>query len=357
MKYYFKIFLLFTLFYTQLTLAQEIKSKDMYIEYISYPKRVFTGQKFELKLKATILHTEDKFDKIITTFNGSKNIELPNKEPLWIQDKEFVYSSNIVFKSKDTQFLLPHLTLALFKDNRIIDFISIKPPKIKFEKIAVNEKLFSHVIAAKLNVHSALTKQYNNNMLLVTLNIEAFSSNLEDMNLISYKDQGIKSLTDNQPRQNMYYYVMVPIHTKELQFTYYNTTIRDFEMITLPISLEEELVSTQTDLNPYNSSILIYKQTSIFTLLFITLFIYIFKRDNIYLIFSTIWIIIIVYLFIPNQKIILQPNKQVFILPTQSSTTYKITTHEEVVEVINTKDNYIKILFQNHNIGWIKNDQ
>ncbi len=356
MKYYFKIFLLFTILFTQVATAQEIQSKDMYIEYTSYPKRVFTGQKFELKLKATILHTQDKFDKIITTFNGSKNIELPNQETSWIQSKEFIYSSSITFKSEDTQFLLPNLTLALFKDNSIVDFISIKPPKIKFEKIAVNEKLFSRVIASKLDIVSTLTKQYNNNTLLATLNIEAISSNLEDMKLISYKEQGIKSLTDTQPKQNMYYYIMVPIHTKEIQFTYYNTTIRDFEMISIPISLEEELVSTQTDLNPYNSSILIYKQTSIFVLLFLTLFIYIFKRDNIYLIFSTIWIIIIVYLFIPNKKIIVPVNKQVFILPTKSSTIYKTTTKKEVVEVINTKDNYIKVLFKNKNIGWIKHD-
>ncbi len=357
MKFNLKIFLLITIFISSLFSQDDIKSKDIYIDYISYPKRVFTKQKFDVILKATILINQDKYDKIITTFEGEENIDIPESTPVWVNTKENIFISKIIYKSKDKQFTLPNITLALLKNEVIVDFISIKPPKIKFEKIALNQKLFSNIIASNLEINTIKTKQYTNSMLLSTINIEATNSNLEDMRLNEFNDQGIKSLTDKAPYQNIYYYVMIPSHTKEIKFTYYNTILKDFVMITLPISLDEELVSTQTDLNPYNSSILIYKQFSTLVILIIVIILFIITKQNKYLFIIVILISIIGYLFIPNKKIIIPVNTKIYILPTKHSTVYKILENKELVEIINKKDKYIKVLFKNDNIGWIKDDR
>jgi hypothetical protein len=242
----------------------------------------------------------------------------------------------------------------LLKDDKIVEYISVKSPKIKFEKIAVNQELFSHIIASNLQINTVKTKQYTNNMLLSTINIEATASNLEDMRLNKYQDQGIKSLKDTLPFQNLYYFVMIPSHIKEIQFTYYNTILKDFIMMTLPINLDEELVSTQTDLNPYNSSILIYKQFTILFLLIIVIILFILTKRNRYLVIMVFLITIIGYLFIPNKKIIVSNNTKVFILPTKHSTIYKVLQKQELAEVINKKDKYLKVVFKNNNIGWIK---
>ena len=355
-----KIFLLITIFisplFAQENLKSDIKSKNIYIDYLSYPKRVFTKQKFEVVLKTTIFIDQSKYDKIITTFEGEENIDLPEITPVWNKEKENIYISKISFKSKDKQFTLPNITIALLKDNSIIDFISINSPKIKFEKIAVNQKLFSRIIASNLEINTIKTKQYTNNILHSTINIQATNSNLEDMRLNSFDDQGIKSLSDKPPHQNLYYYVMIPSHKKEIQFTYYNTILKDFILITLPITLEEELVSTQTDLNPYNSSILIYKQISVISLLIITILLFIFTKRNKYLFIIVILISIIGYLFIPNKKLIIQSGTKIYILPTKYSTVYKVLENKELVEIINKKENYLKVLFKNNNIGWIKDD-
>ena len=101
MKFCFRIFLLITIVTTSLLSLEVIKSKNIYIDYLSYPKRVFTGQKFEIVLKATILINQEKYDKIITTFEGEDNIELPEVTPIWNKDKDNIFISNIRFKSKD----------------------------------------------------------------------------------------------------------------------------------------------------------------------------------------------------------------------------------------------------------------
>jgi len=357
MKYNLKILLLFIVLSSSLFSSEEIESKELYLEYSSHPQRVFTGQKFDLKLKALILKDVHNYDKIVTTFTSEENIELLTKDVVWVKNESNEYITTISYKIFDKDFILPKITLALSKDEEIIDFISIDSPSIQYEKIAVNQKLFSKVIAKNLEIFTVKTKQYTNNTLHTTINLKALNGNLEDFTLNSYtEDQGINSLSDMYPIQSIYYYVMLPSHTKQIKFTYYNTESKSFVMMTIPIMLDEELVSTQTELNPYNSSILIYKQISSALVLIIFSLIYIFKRKNIYLIIITLFIAILAYLFIPNKKILLKENIKVYILPTNSSTIFKVLPSKEIVEIVNKNERFIKVLFNNDSIGWIKKD-
>ncbi|MGB3751062.1 MAG: hypothetical protein WA945_05800 [Arcobacteraceae bacterium] len=355
MKYYFKALFFFLVLTSALFSQDEIESKELYLEYDSYPKRVFTGQKFDIKLKALILKEEDSYDNIVTTFTTEKNIEVLTQNITWIKNKASEYTTTISYKAFEENFILPKITLALGKDEEIIDFISIKSPIIDHGKIAVNQKLFSKVIAKNIEVFTVKTKQYTNNILHATLHIKGTNSNLEDFKLDSYEnEQGISSLSDNYPEQNLYYFVLIPSHTKQIKFTYYNTNLKDFVTITLPIILDEELVSTQTELNPYNSSILIYKQVLVSGLLLLFVVIFVFSRKNIYLIIITIFIALLAYLFIPNKKILLKENIKVYILPTNHSTVFNLLKRKQVVEKINENDEFVKVLFNNQSIGWIK---
>ena len=351
-----KTLLLISFIFSNLLFAGSIESKDIYLEYISYPKRVFTGQKFDIVLKSTILLDEKKYNKIVTKFQGEKNIEIPEASPIWYKDKDNIFISTITFKSKIKQFTLPSISLYLMKEKKVIKKISIKLPKIEFEKIAINQELFSHILASNLEINTVKTKQYTNSVFLTTINIEATNSNLEDINLSKYKKQKIESLTENYPYQNLYYSIMIPSHTKEVIFTYYNTIIKDFIMITLPISLKEDLVSTQTDINPYSSSMLVYKQSFIIALLIIAFLIYFITRNSKHLFIIAILLSLLAYLFIPNKKIILEKGRKVYILPTTPATIFHTLKQKELVEIVSQKGKYIKILFKNQNIGWIKND-
>ncbi len=355
MKYVFGVLLLFVLFPIFLFSNEEIISKELYLEYSSYPKRVFTGQKFDVTLKALILKDHTSYDKIVTTFTGEKNIEILTQDVVWIKNRSSEYRAKITYKVFDESFVLPKITLTLFKDEEIIDFISINSPEIIYEKIAVNQKLFSKIIANNLEILTVKTKQYTNNILHTTINLKAANGNLEDFVLNQYGDeQGIDSLSDMYPIQNLYYYVMIPSHTKQIKFTYYNTTIKDFVTITIPVILDEELVSTQTELNPYNSSVLIYKQIVSVVFLVIFMLTYIFTRKSIYLIFSILFIVILAYLFIPNKKILLKENIKVYILPTNNSTIFKQLESKKIVEIVNENEKFVKVLFDNENIGWVK---
>lgn len=354
MKYILNLFLILVISANILFSDDDIKSKELYLSYKSYPNRVFTGQKFNIKLEAIILTNELDYDNIVTTFTNEDNIGILTQNVKWIKSKNAKYSTTIAYKAYDKKFNLPTITVALVKDDNIIDFISIKPPKIKYEKIAINQKTFSNIIASSFEIDTVKTKQYTNNTLHTTLYMEALNSNLEDTKIDNYPEQGITDLTQDGDIQKIHYYIMIPSHTKQIDFTYYNTKLKDFVMMHIPIIMDEELVSTQTELNPYNSSILIYKQSISVILLLFFILLYIFTKKERWLILVTILILILVYLFIPNKKVLLKKDVKVYILPTKNSTVYEVLNSKKLVEIINRKDGFIKVLFQNENIGWIK---
>ncbi len=356
MKIIFKIALFFIIFINN-SVAGDIESKNLYLSYNSYPKRVFTNQRFIIDLKAIILNPKDTYNKIITTFAGAKNLQIITQDPIWIQQKNNQYSTKLQFKAEDKKFILPTITLALFYDDEIVDYISLDPLDISFEQIAIDQNLFSNIIASNIDILQVNTKQYDNNNILATIVLEAQKSNLEDIYLKGYKEQGIESYSDKENIQRLYYYVVIPIHKKVLKFTYYNTRKKDFILLNINVTLKEELVSTQTNLNPYNSNLLFYKQI-IAIILFLIFACLLYLRKNLfYFITTTILLLIVTYLFIPNKKIVLEKNKKIYILPTKNSTIFKITTKKELVEVINTKNNFKKIILKNKNIGWIKDDR
>jgi len=357
MKYYFSVFLLFLLSTPSIFAIDEIESKELYLEYSSYPQRVFTGQKFDVKLKALILKDENSYDKIVTTFTQEENIIQLNQDVNWTKNSTSEYTTTITYKVFHGKFVLPKITLALTKDEEIIDFISIDSPLIEYENIAINQKLFSNIIGKNLEVFTVKTKQYTNNTLHTTLHIEALNSNLEDFRLDQFAtDQGIKSITNKYPTQSLYYYVLIPSHTKQINFNYYNTESKSFVMIHIPIILDEELVSTQTELNPYNSSLLIYKQVASGVVLFFCILLFIIRRTNFYLFLITVLIAFLAYLFIPNKKILLKRDIKVYILPTNNSTVFKTLEAKKIVEIVNENKIFYKVLFTNESIGWINKD-
>lgn len=331
-------------------------SKEIYLSYDKYPKRVFTGQKFEVTIKAIILKNISDYDNIVTTLSGGDGVEQLTQTIEWKEEQDGNKFTTLEFKAHDKVFTLPTVTLALLKNGQVIDHSTLAPVAIRYEKIAINQKLFSNIIASDIKVNSVKTKQYSNNELHTTINIEGYDSNLEDIYLSNYEEQGKSSLVEDQEKQNLYYYVITPLYIKQIDFTYYNTVENSFVKIQVPIILEEELVSTQTELNPYHNSMVLYKQIVTGILLVIFLLIYAIRRDIIYLIISTLLIIFLAYLFIPNQKILLDNGVKVYILPTSNSTVYKTLQNKEIVERVYEKNGFVKIIFKNENVGWVKKD-
>ncbi|PLY08225.1 MAG: hypothetical protein C0626_13545 [Arcobacter sp.] len=335
----------------------DLKEKNIYLSYKSFPQNIFKNQRFEIILKAII--TADDYDKIETRFINSKNMNVLNPESSWEEIEDKTFENKFYFKAYEDSFVMPTFQVAIYKNLELIEVQNIAPQEVAFSEIGKNINNFSSVIAKDLVINAHKTKQYNNDELITIMDINAVESNLEDFAIKGVEEQGISKIDDNYPEQNLLYYLVLPVHTKKLDFSYYNSFEKKFITIKIPIVLENELVSTQTDLNPNKSNILLYKRVALGGLFALFLIIYIWKRKKIYLILTLIACVGLLIYSIPNKTSTLKKDSYIYILPTKKSTIFQKTNKDYLVEVSIKRGDFVKIIVEQGDksmIGWVKED-
>ena len=345
-------------FYQEAFVDFETASKSLYVNYIYFPKRVYKGQRFEISIKSLI--TNKNFDRIETRFIEGKEFEVLNPTSSWKKVDENNYSNRYFFKANNQSMVLPTFQVILYKDGLVKESAYLKPEELNFSEIAKGDERFTQVIAKSLKINTHKTKQYNNNELITILDMTAVESNLEDFKINGFEEQGISSLEEEYPVSKMLYYLVVPVHTKVIDFKYYNLEMQRLESIKIPIILEEGLVSTQTDLNPNKSNLLFYKRVAAASLAVLFLAIFIWKRRMVFLIAGLLFVIIFILFAMPNKVSYLKNNASVYILPTKNSTIFLKTDKTIRVEIVNQKDDFVKIMFDQNGksiIGWVKENK
>jgi len=330
-------------------------AKNLYVSYKQIPKQVYKNQKFEVTIKALV--TTKDFDYIKTSFSKSKNIKVLNPNSKWINTSGANYENKFFFKANNGSFELPTFSIKLVKNGKIIEVTNLSSNPITYSDIAKDDKRFSNIIAKDFKLKAYKTKQYNNKESLTIIDIDAINSNLEDFFISGIEEQGRSKLIDNYPNQNLIYYVVMPIHKKKVEFNYYNSASKSFVTIIVPLILQNELVSTQTDLNPNDSSFEKYKKMAVVLLLILFILIYIWKRNKFYLVISIILFIISIIYLMPNSTGIVKKDSYIYILPTKNSTIFFKLEDKEKVEILNKKREFIKVMgIDKEFIGWIKEE-
>ena len=335
-----------------------VGAKNLYLSYINYPKHIYKNQRFEVEVKALI--TRKNYDYIQTRFLNSKNMTPLNPKQRWSKSSSAnVYTNKFYFKAYESKFSMPTIEVRLYKGKTLIEARRISGLDVTFSEIAKSDERFTNVIAKDLQILVTKTKQYTNKQALTILDIEANKSNLEDFYIQGIEDQGITLIEDNYPKQHIIYYLVIPIHKKSIVFNYYNTNDNRFKKIVVPITFEEELVSTQTDLNPSNSNFEFYKKIAMGVVSLLALILFIWKRKYIFLILFLILTIVFILFVMPNKTIKLKANSVIYILPTKNSTIFQKTKDEIVVKDMKRKSGFVKIMIgsgDNKFIGWVKEE-
>jgi hypothetical protein len=351
MKKILKLFLLLSIFLCVNLFA----SKNLYLSYTKIPTNVYKNQKIEVVVKALI--TTNNFNDLSTTFSNSSNLTILNPKNPWKKISDDTYENSYYFKVKQGTFKFPDIKVELLADNSVIDSSDLAAANPKYSDVGKGDERFSGVIADDFILKAYKTKQYNNNEALTIIDIDAINSNLEDFKLKEFDEQGASALKEIDGKQNLVYYFVTPIHKKKLIITYYNTKTKSLKDITIPILLQNELVSTQTDLNPNDSSFEIYKKVAVASLFIGFLILFILKRKKIFLIISLIFLIISIIYFLPNSIGIAKKDSFVYILPTKNSTIFFKLQNDQNVEILDKKNGFIKVLGRDSDfIGWIKEE-
>jgi hypothetical protein len=333
-----------------------IKTKNIHLQYTSYPKKAYAKQKFTVSLKAII--SLNNLTKINTIFKNYKGVKILNENNKWVlsKDEENIYTNSFDFIITSDKFKMPLIKLDIYVNGKYKESAKIPPKKIEFKKIVLATKNFCNVLADDLEIIDQKTKQYDNKNLLTVIQIEATNSNLKEFYLKGYEKQGLESFSSTALKQKIFYYVITPIFTKSIYFNYYNTKLKKTINKKILILLKEDLLSTQTDLNPNNSGFLFFKKVALAVGILLLLILIYFKRNIFLIILTIILVAIFIKLIIPNSKVKVDKNTYIYILPTKNSTVFHITNKAHSVEILKKKAKFSKVLFENQAIGWIKNE-
>jgi len=330
-------------------------AKNLYISYSKIPDSVYKNQKFEVVVKALV--TADTFTDLNTTFSNANNINVLNPNSAWKKVSNDTYENSYFFKAKTPNFKLPDMDVKLFNGAELIDSSQLTPNQVKFLDVGKGDERYSGIIADSLSLKAYKTKQYNNKEALTIIDLDGTNSNLEDFKLKNVDEQGISSLKDVDSVQNLVFYFVTPVHQKNLVFTYFNPVTKSLKEIKVPIILMNELVSTQTDLNPNDSTFEKYKKIASILAFIASLVLFVLKRKRLFLYVTIVLLIIAIFYNLPNSTGMVKKDSFVYILPTKNSTIFFKADKEEKVEVLQKKNGFIKVLgVDNGFIGWIKEE-
>jgi hypothetical protein len=354
------IFLIFALF---LSLSAEddlgysdtpdIEQKILYSSYEYVPKQVFKGQIFPVTIKT--LSTEEYFEEIAYKFEDGVGVRLLNEKPVEKERDNFFYHT-FYFLATSSYLKTPNVTISLvfsefiqndlaFLDAKKIKVVTLNPPKD-----------FVNIIANDFKLLRYKTNHYDN-----LHNITVFSTQLnfgviENFKIEGEFKQGFESNSTNITDANMTYYAIIPKSIEELNFSYFNLKHQRFEKIIMPIILDDDTVSTQSNLTPKDHRHTQIKLYIAIAVAMLSLILFILRRRYLYLFITLLAVLYALYISVPIKNVCVKAQTPIQLLPMSNGTIFEITEDRKNFEVEGSIEGYIKVKLQNNKIGWIKNE-
>jgi len=315
-------------------------------KYSYVPKKVYENQLFPVTIIGIGENTQETPTFTFESNNGAKALF---SEPLIIRNGNDSFYT-FYFQAKKDDVRIPPVVI-----NTSSTQIELPSQTIFIRQLKKRED-FCQVLAADLKIKNSQVSNYDEKNHIVTLSIEAYEANLEDMALANVVESGIESLKRKFAKVSAEFYVVVPVETKLLKFTYFNTIKKQYVFKEIPVIVEDATVSTQSDLNPKEDSFEKLKKYSLMTLSGFFILMFLFKRDFFYLVFAVISVITLLTLYIPHKKICVSQGAPLYILPTATSTiSTKIDAKLDTM-LLGEREGYKKVEYKEGIIGWIKNE-
>ncbi|ORI04038.1 SH3 domain-containing protein [Campylobacter concisus] len=333
----------------------KIKVKELLLKATNVPKNVVIGEIFSVEIVAD---TQNDFEFEFETQLDETNIKWLNKKNFqWVksEDNKYVGTFYLEATSIDAKTLKVGLDLKRNGENYQSSSINIFLPKLKELR---SDENYNHIVADNLEVKKFKTTKFDdiNNIMVVEIygnNVDLSAFNIENKTILK---QGVDTINGDFNSQSAYYFAVFKPNKKSLDFNYYNLKKAKFESFSLPVSVEDDDVSTQIGLNPKQSEFSTYKDVTIYSCVVIFLLLAIWRRRLSYFFVAAVFIALGIYTYNPFGKAVLKPDISVSILPTKNSTIFYTSRKNENVEILDTKGDYSKILFADGKIGWVKKD-
>ena len=331
----------------------EVVQKVLYLNYAEQPERVYKGQIFTVTYKT--LSTVEYFEDILYSFQQGRGVKVLNSEPERRTEGHYYYDT-FYFLSTSRSLRLPNVTASI-KFSDFHDDHSVTLAGKKIEVVTLNPTPgFSNLLAKSVEITNYKTTRYNQKYNIAVFSLRAEHSNIEAFSLKNAVEQGIESVVNDHNISTITYYAVIPKKLENLTFTYFELGSEKFRHLLMPIIVEDDSVSTQSDLKPIERKHTQIKISIAAGVAFVGLVLLLLRRKLLYLLLVVIPGIYIAYAAIPVQYACIKEGSQIYLLPMERGTVFETTTQRQTLEVHGNVNDYVKVKLLNDQIGWIKNE-
>jgi len=326
-------------------------NKVIYFSYDKVPQRVVKGEIFPVTLKS--LSTVRDFTDIKYEFSNFKGLEILTPYPEREIKSKYFYDTFYML-STSSSVKLPDVNATLIaSDEYNSSFIKGE----KLNTITLNpRKNFSNIIANDFQLQEYKTTSYDETKNIIVFVATATNSNIGAMHFTNVDKQGIESITDSYIDSKITYYIVVDKHLENFTFTYFNLLKNRFQTLSIPIIVDDDSVTTQSDLKPKDQSKERLKMLIAGAVAFVAFVFILFRKKYIYLVFLIIPLIYIAYIAMPEKEICIKKGSPIHLLPVDNGTIFETTTTTLRLQKEGEVENYVKVKLQNEKIGWVHNE-
>lgn len=317
------------------------------LEHSNTPSHLYIGEIFPLTLKLT--PTEIASGNIEYTLQGEEGIRIFSQTPVRSVKGDAVYDTFYFLVQADT-IRLPDITATATSTGALsnvltglaINASTLNPPST-----------YANVLADSFKVIDYKTTVYNQESNIVVFTVKATRCNIATFSLVNAIKQGFESKLPNVAQSTMTYYAIIPNSEQTLDFTIFNLKKNRYESISIPIVVDDDAVSTQSDLSPTDARHTELKvgAAAIFAVICISLFYW--RRSKWYLYASVLPLFYVIFALLPNSSVCVKKSAPVYLLPIKHGTIFETTPNEEKLEVENTVGEFTKVHLSNNKVGWV----
>lgn len=319
----------------------------LYLSYEEPPKRVIQGEYFPITLK--LLSTVGQYDDIDYAFYAPTGVKLLSGEPSRIKKGNYYYDT-FYFRASKRLAATPYITASLQSNTNTLNSLPL-------DVVVLNPKNdYANILADSFTITNYKTTSYDQENNIVVFSAKALRSDLSKFKFSKIKKQGFESKKFGIIASSITYYAVIDKKEDNLVFTYFNLRKQKFENVIIPIVVDDDRVSTQSNLKPTESKHQKIKMITAGVILALLLITLLFKRKIIYLLLAIAPGYYLYITALPTEFVCIKANSPIQLLPMRHGTVFEATETELTLEAETKVGKFTKVQLHNTKIGWVKDE-
>lgn len=317
------------------------------VQFTDLPSRAYIGEIISVTVKLTPVDIAS--GNIEYTIQNEEGLRIFSDTPRRKVKEDGVYDT-FYFLVQSGSVRLPDITATVTSTGAVSPTLS--GPTLSASSLTPPSS-FANVLAERFEIVNYKTTPYNNDSNVVIFTAKAQRCDIGSFRLPNAIKQGFESKISNVGESQMTFYAIIPNTEETLNFSYFNLSKQRYESLVIPIIVDDDTVSTQSDLSPTDARHTELKVTASVITVAILFALFYWRRQKWYLYLSALPMFYVIYVLLPNPDVCVKKGAPIYLLPIKHGTIFEMTMQEEHFEAEKTVGEFTKVHLPNDHIGWV----